>query len=145
MPPRTTWRAAVHTKRQATRQEAMQDTGAIFGSENEEERKKNSGNYQKREYEAIKYVGLSKEHPTIVRFVGNFVAEDLKAHRPNPTDMKFMHISKVKSDDGKNTFYLYLPLRSDEPEQDHLMWKIIDKVYAKDWVKDPATNKNKSI
>ncbi|MBQ2396690.1 MAG: hypothetical protein II304_06535 [Bacteroidales bacterium] len=111
----------------------------------EEERKKNSGNYQKREYEAIKYVGLSKEHPTIVRFVGNFVAEDLKAHRPNPTDMKFMHISKVKSDDGKNTFYLYLPLRSDEPEQDHLMWKIIDKVYAKEWVKDPATNKNKSI
>lgn len=111
----------------------------------EEERKKNSGNYQKREYEAIKYVGLSKEHPTIVRFVGNFVAEDLKAHRPNPTDMKFMHISKVKSDDGKNTFYLYLPLRSDEPEQDHLMWKIIDTVYAKEWVKDPATNKNKPI
>ena len=96
----------------------------------EEERKKNSGNYQKREYEAIKYVGLSKEHPTIVRFVGNFVAEDLKAHRPNPSDMKFMHISKVKSDDGKTVFYLYLPLRADEPEQDHLMWKIIDKVYA---------------
>lgn len=111
----------------------------------EEERKKNSGNYQKREYEAIKYVGLSKEHPTIVRFVGNFVSEDLKAHRPNPSDMKFMHISKVKSDDGKTTFYLYLPLRSDEPEQDHLMWKIIDTVYAKEWVKDPATNKNKPI
>ena len=111
----------------------------------EEERKKNSGNYQKREYEAIKYVGLSKEHPTIVRFVGNFVAEDLKAHRPNPSDMKFMHISKVKSDDGKTVFYLYLPLRADEPEQDHLMWKIIDKVYAKEWVKDPATGKNKPI
>ena len=111
----------------------------------EDERKKNSGNYQKREYEAIKYVGLSKEHPTIVRFVGNFVAEDLKAHRPNPSDMKFMHISKVKSDDGKTVFYLYLPLRADEPEQDHLMWKIIDKVYAKEWVKDPATGKNKPI
>ena len=111
----------------------------------EEERKKNSGNYQKREYEAIKYVGLSKEHPTIVRFVGNFVAEDLKAHRPNPSDMKFMHISKVKSDDGKTVFYLYLPLRADEPEQDHLMWKIIDKVYAKEWIKDPATGKNKPI
>lgn len=113
--------------------------------EEREEKEKTSKNYQKREYEAIKYVGLSKEHPTIVRFVGNFVAEDLKAHRPNPSDMKFMHISKIKSDDGKTTFYLYLPLRSDEPEQDHLMWKIIDTVYAKEWVKDPATGKNKPI
>ncbi len=111
----------------------------------EAERKANSGNYQKREYEQIKYVGLSKEHPTIVRFVGNFVAEDPKAHRPNPSDMKFMHISKIKSDDRKTTFYLYLPLRSDDPETDHLMWKIIDKVYAKEWVPDPATKKNKPI
>ena len=117
----------------------------IASEKEREEKEKTSKNYQKREYEAIKYVGLSKEHPTIVRFVGNFVAEDLKAHRPNPSDMKFMHISKVKSDDGKTTFYLYLPLRSDEPEQDHLMWKIIDTVYAKEWVKDPATNKNKPI
>lgn len=117
----------------------------IASEKEREEKEKTSKNYQKREYEAIKYVGLSKEHPTIVRFVGNFVAEDLKAHRPNPTDMKFMHISKIKSDDGKTTFYLYLPLRSDEPEQDHLMWKIIDTVYAKEWVKDPATGKNKPI
>lgn len=117
----------------------------IASEKEREEKEKTSKNYQKREYEAIKYVGLSKEHPTIVRFVGNFVAEDLKAHRPNPSDMKFMHISKIKSDDGKTTFYLYLPLRSDEPEQDHLMWKIIDTVYAKEWVKDPATNKNKPI
>lgn len=117
----------------------------IASEKEREEKEKTSKNYQKREYEAIKYVGLSKEHPTIVRFVGNFVAEDLKAHRQNPSDMKFMHISKIKSDDGKTTFYLYLPLRSDEPEQDHLMWKIIDTVYAKEWVKDPATNKNKPI
>jgi hypothetical protein len=117
----------------------------IASEKEREEKEKTSKNYQKREYEAIKYVGLSKEHPTIVRFVGNFVAEDLKAHRPNPSDMKFMHISKIKSDDGKTTFYLYLPLRSDEPEQDHLMWKIIDTVYAKEWVKDPATGKNKPI
>lgn len=111
----------------------------------EAERKANSGNYQKREYEKIKYVGLSKNHPTIVRFVGNFVAEDPKAHRPLPSDMKFMHISKVKADDGKSVFYLYLPLRSDNAETDHLMWRIIDKVYAKEWVKDPATGKNKPI
>lgn len=117
----------------------------IASEKERDEKEKTSKNYQKREYEAIKYVGLSKEHPTIVRFVGNFVAEDLKAHRPNPSDMKFMHISKIKSDDGKTTFYLYLPLRSDEPEQDHLMWKIIDTVYAKEWVKDPATGKNKPI
>lgn len=117
----------------------------IASEKEREEKEKTSKNYQKREYEAIKYVGLSKEHPTIVRFVGNFVAEDLKAHRPNPSDMKFMHISKIKSDDGKTSFYLYLPLRSDEPEQDHLMWKIIDTVYAKEWVKDPATGKNKPI
>lgn len=111
----------------------------------EEERKKNSGNFQKREYETIKYVGLSKDHPTIVRFVGNFVAEDPKAHRPNPSDMKFMHISKVKADDGKSIFYLYLPLRGEDPETDHLMWRIIDKVYAKEWVKDPESGKNKPI
>ncbi len=111
----------------------------------EEERKKNHGNYTKREYEKIKYVGLSKEHPTIVRFVGNFVAEDPAAHRPNPSDMKFMHISKVKSDDRKTTFYLYLPLRTGDEDTEHLMWKIIDKVYAKEWVKDPATGKNKPI
>lgn len=117
----------------------------IASEKEREENEKTSKNYQKREYEAIKYVGLSKEHPTIVRFVGNFVSEDPKAHRPNPTDMKFMHISKIKSDDGKTTFYLYLPLRGDDPEQDHLMWRIIDKVYAKEWVKDPATGKNKPI
>lgn len=95
-------------------------------------------------YENIKYVGLSKEHPTIVRFVGNFVEEDPLAHRKNPTDMKFMHISKIKDDSGK-VFYLYLPQRSDDPENDHLMWRIIDKVLAKEWIKDPATGKNKSI
>lgn len=117
----------------------------IASEKEREENEKTSKNYQKREYEAIKYVGLSKEHPTIVRFVGNFVSEDPKAHRPNPSDMKFMHISKIKSDDGKTTFYLYLPLRGDDPEQDHLMWRIIDKVYAKEWVKDPATGKNKPI
>lgn len=110
-----------------------------------EEKKKNAGNYQKRDYEKIKYVGLSKTHPTIVRFVGNFVSEDPFARRPNPTDMKFMHISKIKSDDHKTTFYLYLPLRTGDEDTEHLMWKIIDKVYAKEWVKDPATGKNKPI
>ena len=40
----------------------------------EGEREKNKGNkFPPKEYEKIKYVGLSKEHPTIVRFVGNFV------------------------------------------------------------------------
>ena len=64
----------------------------------EEEREKNKGNrFPPKEYEKIKYVGLSKEHPTIVRFVGNFVEEDPLAHRKNPSDMKFMHISKMIS------------------------------------------------
>lgn len=117
----------------------------------EEERKKKEddrkkfGGYQKQEYETIKYVGLSKDHPTIVRFVGNFVEEDVLARRPRPSDMKFMHISRLKSDDGKSTFFLYLPLRNEDPSTDHLMWRIIDKVFAKEWVKDPATNKNKAI
>lgn len=102
-------------------------------------------NFTKKEYETIKYVGLSRKHPTIVRFVGNFVEEDLKAKRSNPTDMKFMHISKIKADDGKQIFYLYLPLRSDDPETDHLMWRIIDAVYRKEWVKDPTTGKNKPV
>lgn len=112
----------------------------------EESKKSSTGaNFQRKEWETIKYVGLSKDHPTIVRFVGNFVEEDLKARRPNPSDMKFMHISKLKADDGKSIFYLYLPLRSDNPETDHLMWRIIDTVYKKEWVKDPATGKNKAV
>lgn len=116
----------------------------------EEERKKKEEDrkkfgYQKQDYETIKYVGLSKDHPTIVRFVGNFVEEDVLARRPRPSDMKFMHISRLKSDDGKTTFFLYLPLRGEDPSTDHLMWRIIDKVFAKEWVKDPATKKNKAI
>lgn len=105
--------------------------------------KKEKSNYQK-SFEEIKYVGLSKEHPTIVRFVGNFVEEDPLAHRKNPSDMKFMHISKIKDDTGK-VFYLYLPLRGDDPSQDHIMWRIIDMVFKKEWIKDPATGKNKSV
>lgn len=96
------------------------------------------------DYDDIKYVGLSKEHPTIVRFVGNFVEEDPLAHRKNPTDMKFMHISKIKGDDGK-PFYLYLPLRGDDPETDHLIWRIVDKVLEKEWIKDPKTGKKKGV
>lgn len=110
----------------------------------EEDAAKKSNGGPAKTYENIKYVGLSKEHPTIVRFVGNFVEEDPLAHRKNPTDMKFMHISKIKDDSGK-VFYLYLPQRSDDPETDHLMWRIIDKVLAKEWVKDPATGKSKSV
>lgn len=111
----------------------------------EEEREKEKKNrFPPKEYEKIKYVGLSKEHPTIVRFVGNFVEEDPLAHRKNPTDMKFMHISKIKDDSGK-VFYLYLPLRGDDPETDHIMWRIIDKVFAKEWIKDPKTGKKKSV
>jgi hypothetical protein len=96
------------------------------------------------DYDDIKYVGLSKDHPTIVRFVGNFVEEDPLAHRKNPTDMKFMHISKIKGDDGK-PFYLYLPLRGDDPEQDHLIWRIVDKVLEKEWIKDPKTGKKVGV
>ena len=102
----------------------------------------NAGNYAN--YDDIKYVGLSKDHPTIVRFVGNFVEEDPLAHRKDPSDMKFMHISKIKGDDGK-PFYLYLPLRSDDPETDHLMWRIIDKVLEKAWINDPKTGKKKGV
>lgn len=111
-----------------------------------EEKKKKEAEEKKsgKTFETIKYVGLSKEHPTIVRFVGNFVEEDPLAHRKNPTDMKFMHISKIKDDSGK-VFYLYLPQRSDTPESDHLMWRIIDAVLKKEWIKDPKTGKNKSV
>lgn len=105
--------------------------------------KKENGGYTKT-FENIKYVGLSKDHPTIVRFVGNFVEEDPLAHRKNPSDMKFMHISKIKDDAGK-VFYLYLPLRGDDPETDHIMWRIIDTVFKKEWIKDPKTGKNKSV
>ena len=114
-----------------------------LGSEEAKEKEKKN-RFPPKEYEKIKYVGLSKEHPTIVRFVGNFVEEDPLAHRKNPSDMKFMHISKIKDDSGK-VFYLYLPLRGDDPETDHIMWRIIDKVFAKEWIKDPKTGKKKSV
>ena len=114
-----------------------------LGSEEAKEKEKKN-RFPAKEYEKIKYVGLSKEHPTIVRFVGNFVEEDPLAHRKNPSDMKFMHISKIKDDSGK-VFYLYLPLRGDDPETDHIMWRIIDKVFAKEWIKDPKTRKKKSV
>lgn len=111
----------------------------------EAEAKKSSSNYTKPEYEDIQYVGLTKDHPTIIRLVGNFVEEDLRAKRPYSSDAKFLHISRVKSDDKKTTFYLQLPLRSDDPETDHLMWRIIDRIYQKQWIKDPATGKNKPV
>lgn len=112
--------------------------------ESEEKKASEEKHSYSREFEDIKYVGLSREHPAIVRFVGNFVEEDPKAYRKDPSDMKFMHISKIKDDSGK-VFYLYLPIRSDDPEQDHIMWRIIDAVFKKEWVKDPATGKNKSV
>lgn len=110
-----------------------------------EEERKARGSYQRAEYENIKYVGVSREHPTIVRFVGNFVEEDLLAKRPYPSDAKFLHISKVKADDGKSVFFLQLPLMGDNIETDHLMWKIINRVYERQWLKDPATGKNKPV
>lgn len=115
------------------------------GLEKKEKEKKARQNYPRTDYDDIEYVGLSKDHPTIVRFVGNFVEEDPLAKRPYPSDAKFLHISKVKADDGKSIFFLQLPLRSDDPETDHLMWRIIDAVYKKEWIKDPATGKNKPV
>lgn len=90
-----------------------------------------------KKFEDLKYVGLDKDQPKVVRFVGKPFIEG--AYR-TPTDAKELFVSKVKGDGG--VFYLYLPLRCDDRDQDHLMWKIIDKVMEKTWIDKKSVYKN---
>ena len=83
-------------------------------------------------YEQVKYVGLSKEKPAIVRFVGGLPSDTKSYHRVG-TDAKEINVAKIKADD-KGIMYLYLPLREDDPDQDHLMWKVIDAVMKREWI-----------
>lgn len=81
-------------------------------------------------YEQPEWLGLSKEKARLVRFVGKpFVQGGYR----NPTDAVELYVAKIKDDEGK-IMYLYLPLRDDEAERDHLMWKIIDDVNHKEWI-----------
>lgn len=89
-----------------------------------------SNNSNNTTYEQPEWLGLSKEKARLIRFVGKpFVPGGYR----NPTDAKEINVAKIKDDEGK-TMYLYLPLRDEDSERDHIMWKIIDDVMHKEWV-----------
>jgi hypothetical protein len=98
--------------------------------EAEKEKSQKHGNFTSN-YDTIKYVGLDKDTPAIVRFVGRPPVEG--GHRYDASDAKELHISKIKGDDGK-VMWLYLPLKCDNPDQDHLMWRIIGDVMHKEYI-----------
>lgn len=108
------------------------DEFAAFANRAEEEaeaqkNRNNNGGFEPREYDPIKWVGLEEKSGHIVRLVGRAPESMKPGTIVDGTDAHEIFISKIKDDNGK-FMKLKLPLHSDDPNHEHIMWRIINKV-----------------
>jgi hypothetical protein len=91
---------------------------------------KGKGNF---EFEKVQYSGLEKLKTRVFRFVGKHPDFGLsEMSRPGDQyDARVINISTILNDKGKRKRFI-LPLRSRNDQ--HIMWRIIQKVEAVDWV-----------
>jgi len=101
------------------------------------ERNRNSskGGSFSRTYEKIKYVGMTEKVPRIIRAMGENPDFNIR-NQLNPKrgkyDARIIQTAEVLDDDGKR-IKLVLPIQ--EHDENHILWRIINKVLEADWVK----------
>lgn len=91
----------------------------------------NGGGFQAN-YEEIQWTGLEPNKMKIIRAVGGPPDSGL-----DKTTARTVRISYIYGDDGK-PFRCILPERSDDPG--HLLWKIISRVKAVEWIDKKRVN-----
>lgn len=104
--------------------------------EAEKSAKSSGGSSSSFTYEEVKWCPLSlnkDKKSAIVRLVGRPPLEG--STQRSPTDSKELCCTKIKDDNDKQLL-LNLPLRQDIPDDNHIMWKIIDKVLEPAWTAD---------
>ena len=104
--------------------------------EAQDQKNRNAGGaFAPKDYDPIKWVGL-EEKAKIVRIVGGAPASMKPGSHVAPTDAHELFISKIMDDSGKR-MKLKLPLHAEDPNHEHIMWRIINKVNEVEWVKGP--------
>lgn len=111
----------------------------------ERDRMANKGKgYTPKDYETIHWSGLVTGKPLIIRALGekpDFHLVD--GTKPgSPFDARVVNISKIINDKGKR-IRVILPLR--DMDENHIMWRLIDKVNEFEWVKEGDKNKRKFL
>ena len=125
------------------------DAFAAFVRKSEEDEakaKKGSGNGSSSfNFESQTWVGLDQGRAHIVRLTGNPPESMTPGFKAGPTDAHEIFFETVKDDNGKR-MQLRLPCHAADPNDEHIMWRIINRVREIEWVADPENpGKRKKI
>lgn len=92
-------------------------------------------------YETQEWVGLVTNTPHIIRLTGNPPESMTPNFKAGPFDAHEIYFEQIKDDNG-DRMQLRLPCHAEDINDEHIMWRIINKVKEVDWVDDPD-NKGK--
>ena len=100
--------------------------------------------YDPPEYEEIGYVGCERGVFTIVRLIGAPIGAESQGYKRKPYDPKEIITCEVKDDEGKR-FTIKLPLRGPIASDNHILFRLYDKVMKKEKINGESVyiNKNK--
>lgn len=96
----------------------------------EQNANKGTGGGYDAEYDEIAYVGCDRGFYTTVRLLGAPIGAESQGYKRRPHDPKEIQVLEVKDDDGKR-FTIRLPLRAETPRDNHILYRIYDKVTEK--------------
>lgn len=117
------------------------DAFAAFVKKSEEDeaklQAKQSGNGGKTfTYETQQWVGLDQGRAHILRLVGNPPESLTPGFKTGPYDAHEIFFETIKDDNG-DRMQLRLPCHAEDINDEHIMWRIINKVKEVEWVDDP--------
>lgn len=109
----------------------------------EEKERKSNGGFAPREYEHPEWLGLTDDKCKIFRIMGNPPVSMTCATNSSPFDAKEFYFSSIIDDSGKR-IQLKLPVHADDPNDESIMWRIINAVKEVSWVPntDPTPQPN---
>lgn len=110
------------------------------GIKEEESKKKFSGNFSS-DYETMKWCGTTTGENQIVRLIG--VPPGAKGVNRRAFDPIILGVCDVKDDEGKR-MQVKLPPRAEEPMDDHIVYRLYDRVNEVTWIKG-NDGKNKKV
>ena len=87
-------------------------------------------------YETQEWVGLVANKPHILRLTGNPPESMTPGFKADKFDAHEIYFETVKDDNG-DRMQLRLPCHAADINDEHIMWRIINKVKEVDWVPDP--------
>ncbi len=107
-----------------------------IADDKEKGNRKSNGNYQA-DYEEMKWVGLENDCNKIVRIVGAPPESMTPGRTGTDYDAVEIYTSRIMNDANKRVV-LKLPPHAEDFKDEHIMWRIINKVKEVEWV--PGAN-----